>query len=94
MFLRSERSGRSPRRNAEEPYTAILLLNLYVEKKTLAKAMACMMTFNTASAMTNLSLLATTRALCSQFLVNEQICEQSLLEWTLKLRRNTPALGW
>ena len=31
-------------------------LNLYVEKKTLAKAVACTMIFNTASAMTNLSL--------------------------------------
>ena len=31
-------------------------LNLYVEKKTLAKAVACMMIFNIASTMTNLSL--------------------------------------
>ena len=31
-------------------------LNLYVEKKTLAKAVASTMIFNTASAMTNLSL--------------------------------------
>ena len=30
--------------------------NLYVEEKTLAKAMACTMIFNTASTMTNLSL--------------------------------------
>ena len=34
-----------------------------------------------------------TRALCRQFLVNEQICEQSLLKWPLKVRRNTPAFG-
>ena len=31
-------------------------LNLYVEKKTLAKAVACTMIFNTASTMTNLAL--------------------------------------
>ena len=31
-------------------------LNLYVEKKTLAKAVACTMIFNTASTMKNLSL--------------------------------------
>ena len=31
-------------------------LNLYVEKKTLVKAMACTMILNTASTMTNLSL--------------------------------------
>ena len=31
-------------------------LNLYVEKKTLVKAVACKMIFNTASTMTNLSL--------------------------------------
>ena len=31
-------------------------LNLYVEKKTLPKAVACSMIFNTASTMTNLSL--------------------------------------
>ena len=31
-------------------------LNLYVEKKILVKAVACMMIFNTASTMTNLSL--------------------------------------
>ena len=43
------------------------------------------------SIMKFLKILATTRALCSYFLVNEQIYEQSLLKWTLKLRRNTPA---
>ena len=31
-------------------------LNLYIEKMTLAKAVACTMIFNTASTMTNLSL--------------------------------------
>ena len=31
-------------------------LNLYVEKKTLAKAVACTMVFNTASTMTSLSI--------------------------------------
>ena len=41
-------------------------LNLYVEKKTLAKAVVCMMIFNTASTMTNLSLNSQNRLfLCS-----------------------------
>ena len=42
-------------------------LNLYVEKKTLAKAVACTMIFNTASAMTNLSLNSQNRLFsCSE----------------------------
>ena len=45
-------------------------LNLYVEKKTLAKAVACTMIFNTASAMTNLSLNSQNRLFsCSGLLI-------------------------
>ena len=53
-----------------------VFLNLYVEKKTLAKAVACTMIFNTASTMTNLSLSSQNRlfsclriALLIEFLV-------------------------
>ena len=42
-------------------------LNLYVEKNTLAKAVACRMIFNTASTMTNLSLNSQNRLFsCSE----------------------------